>query len=182
MFLFVFAFLGVILLVSLFLFSFSKARKPTDLPLLDVISYILTSVTVLLLVISTQGQINQVFKDVTGQDLDLSAARTELNLFLETQCGREPECVEVSRSILAIANPRGSPKFPSRVNTDVSRLPALAVIVNRYNDAFDQNLARSSIMFLSVGFWFAVFAFCGVIIGSWRRLIILRDAVAAEKS
>jgi hypothetical protein len=170
--------IGGFLLFVLVTSAVDGGGRKTYLAMLDLISYLLTSATVVTLVIVTQGQISTVFRDMTGQDLDLGAAREELGLFLATQCGQEPECAEVARAILAIANPRGISKLPSRVDTDVSRLPALAAAVYRYNDAFDQEQARTSIMFLNPGFWVSVVAMCGVIIGLWRRILALKDTIA----
>ena len=173
--------IGVVLLFALYMFTVNGARRSAYLAWLDLVSYLLTSVAVVMLIIATQGQISQVFRDLTGQDLHLGTTRNELSLFLDTKCGEEPECTEVRRAISAVANPRGASKTPWRVDADVSRLPALANAVDRYNDAFDQNAARSSIMFLNAGFWVAVVAMCGVIIGLWRRILVLRDAIARSR-
>ena len=172
---------GVALIVVLVLSAVNRTGKRAYLQWLDLISYLLTSVTVLMLIIATQGQISQAFSDLTGEDLSIGDARGELNQFLDMQCGEEPECEEVRRAIIVIANPRGPSKTPWRVDTDVSRLPALAAAVNRYNDAFDQNTARNSILFLDVGFWVVVAAMCGVIIGIWRRILTLKDAIGGQK-
>ncbi|RJG40823.1 hypothetical protein [Mesorhizobium sp. DCY119] len=166
---------------ALTILTLGRAKRATFLPWLDVISYVLTAATVVTLVIATQGQISQAFTNMTGQDLDLGAARTELTLFLQTRCGQEPECAEVTQAISSIADPRGVSKLPRRVDADVRRLPELAFFVKRYNDAFDQNLARNSMMFQSFGFWVSVAVSCGVTIGVWRRVLVLRDAMGAAR-
>lgn len=173
--------IGVALNIALFLFAMNRPGKRTYLLWLDLVSYLLSSATVVALVIATQGQISQTFRDLTGEDLSIRDARAELNHFLDTQCGEEPECAKVRRAIAVIVNPRGGSKMPWRVETDVSRLPALAAAVNRYNDAFDQNADRNSILFLDVGFWIAVAAMCGAIIGIWRRALALKDAMGDQK-
>lgn len=173
--------IGVALNFALFLSAVNRTGKRTYLLWLDLISYLLTSATVVMLIIATQGQISQAFSDLTGENLSIRDARVELNQFLEMQGGEEPECAEVRRAIIVITNPRGPSKIPWRIDTDVSRLPALAAAVNRYNDAFDQNAARNSILFLDVGFWVAVTAMCGAIIGIWRRILALKDAMGGQK-
>ncbi|WP_144038984.1 hypothetical protein [Gemmobacter megaterium] len=171
-----------VLILALLGLSARRGRSKIYLAQLDLISYILTSATVLMLVMATQGQINQIFIDATGKDKDLFYSRAELYLFLEEGCGREPECAAVKREIVAIANPRGISKSPSRVNSDVSRIPELAARVAHYNSAFDQRNARANILFFSLAFWISSAALCGVVIGIWRRTLVLREAIADQKT
>lgn len=156
----------------------ARPRKKAFLPALDLLSYLITSATLLTLVLGAKDQIADAYAQQFPEPVSVAGAREQLNQYLDQNCVTTPDCERIRTLI------NSSVAWREEAYGQVGALGApdteLQDLVQAYRDANVEAQAQLLFPLTSWPLYFALALLTGFVIGLWRRAVIWLDAIKED--
>lgn len=175
---FSFALVAIVLMVVLVATRDRFAASKAYLAVLDIVSYFLTSLTLLVGLFAAQEQISRAFFEEFGDhSLEFGDDRASLRFAAELFCPEAPECADIRHEVTKTLGRGSSPTQVALPET----LPApVARAAVAYNSALELRWEGQKRVFTNPVLWFSVVLFSGFLVGLWRRYLVLRSELAGS--